>query len=60
MLENIGGTELLVVLIVIFIFFGPKKLPEFGKTIGKGVKEFQNAMRDVRKDIDNAARGDEK
>ncbi len=53
MFENIGGSELLVILFVVFIFFGPRKLPEIGKTIGKGVREFRNAMRDMQQDIKN-------
>ena len=59
MLENIGGTELLVILFVIFIFFGPKKMPEIGKSLGKGIREFRTAMRSVQSDIENAAKGDE-
>ena len=35
MFENIGGGELLLVLLVVFIFFGPKKLPELGKNLGR-------------------------
>ena len=58
MFENIGGTELLVILFVIFIFFGPKKLPEIGKSLGKGIREFKSAMRSVQTDIENATRID--
>ncbi len=59
MLENIGGTELLVVLLVIFIFFGPKKLPEIGKSLGKGMGEFRKAMRGIQTDIENATKFDD-
>jgi len=55
MLENIGGTEILVILFVVFIFFGPKKMPEIGRSIGKGVREFREAMRNIQSDIQNAA-----
>jgi sec-independent protein translocase protein TatA len=58
MFENIGGSELLVVLFVIFIFFGPKKLPELGKNLGKGMREFKKAMRGVQQDIENATKID--
>jgi sec-independent protein translocase protein TatA len=58
--ENIGGTELLVVLFVVFIFFGPKKLPEIGKSLGKGIGEFKRAMRGIQEDIEKAAKPDEK
>jgi sec-independent protein translocase protein TatA len=52
--DNIGGSELLVVLLVIFIFFGPKKFPEMGKSIGKAMREFKSAMRGVREDLEKA------
>jgi TatA/E family protein of Tat protein translocase len=52
MLENIGGSEILVILLIIFIFWGPAKLPEIGKYIGKGVAEFRRTMRDVQDNLD--------
>jgi len=58
MFENIGGSELLVVLFVVFIFFGPKKLPELGKNLGKGMREFKKAMRGVQQDIENVTKID--
>ena len=56
MFENIGGSEILVILFVVFIFFGPKKLPELGKNIGKGIREFRNAMNSVQRDIENSTK----
>ena len=56
MFENIGGSELLVVLLVVFIFFGPKKLPEIGQNLGKGIRSFRNAMRDIQTDIEKATK----
>jgi sec-independent protein translocase protein TatA len=58
MFENIGGSELLVIVFVIFIFFGPKKLPELGKNLGKGMREFKKAMRGIEQDIQNATKLD--
>ncbi len=58
MFENVGGSELLVILFVVFIFFGPKKIPELGKNIGKGIREFRNAMQNVREDIQKATKID--
>jgi sec-independent protein translocase protein TatA len=51
MFDNIGGSELFIVIFVAFLFFGPKKLPEIGKTLGKAVREFQRAMRGIQDDI---------
>ncbi len=56
MFENIGGTELLVVLFVVFIFFGPKKLPEIGKNLGKAVREFKGAIKGIQDDIEKSTR----
>ena len=52
MLENIGGSEILVILLIIFIFWGPTKLPEIGKYVGKGVAEFRRTMRDIQDNLD--------
>lgn len=51
MFENIGGGEMLVILLLILIFFRPKKFPEIGKSIGRGIREFRNAMRDVQEEL---------
>ncbi len=60
MFENIGGTEILVILFVVFIFFGPKKLPELGKNLGRGLREMRKAMRDIQDNVDTAVKGDGK
>ncbi len=54
MFENVGGGELLVILFVILIFFGPKKMPELGKNLGKGIREFKNAMRDIQDGVEKS------
>jgi sec-independent protein translocase protein TatA len=46
MFENVGGGELLVILLVILIFFGPKKMPELGKNLGKGIREFRKDIQE--------------
>ena len=60
MFENIGGGELLLILFVVFIFFGPKKLPELGKTLGKGIREFRSAMRGIQEDIESTTKINDK
>ena len=41
---NIGMGELLVILVIILVLFGAKKLPEIGKALGDGIREFKKAM----------------
>ena len=57
---NIGVPELIIIFVVALIVFGPKKLPELGKSIGKGIKEFRTAMRGLQDDIQNSTKIDEK
>ncbi len=48
---NIGTGELILIVVVIIILFGAKKIPELAQGIGKGLKEFKKAMRDVEDEI---------
>lgn len=41
---NFGTQELFLILIIALVIFGPKKLPEIGKAIGKGINEFKDAV----------------
>src|SRR5215210_1877063 len=47
--EFLGTTELLVVAVVALILFGPRKLPEIGRTVGKGIAEFKRASDDFKR-----------
>jgi TatA/E family protein of Tat protein translocase len=47
-LESIGTTELLMILVVALIIFGPRKLPELGRSLGKGLGEFKRASDDFK------------
>lgn len=51
MLENIGFSELLFIVIAIVVFFGPKKIPEIARMIGKASTQVKNAMRDVESEL---------
>ncbi len=44
MIPNVGPLELVIVLIIALIVLGPKKLPEFGRSVGKGMREFKGAL----------------
>ena len=47
--EFLGTTELLVIAVVALILFGPRKLPEIGRTVGKGLAEFRRASEDFKR-----------
>lgn len=48
-LQNLGFTEILLILLVCLLVFGPSKLPEVGKSLGKTVQEFKNSMNEASK-----------
>jgi sec-independent protein translocase protein TatA len=50
MLGNIGPLEIIVVLIIALIVFGPKRLPELGNSLGKGIREFKDSVTGESKD----------
>ncbi len=50
---GLGVGEILVILVIALIFIGPKKLPELAKGLGKGMREFQNAMRGINTVVQN-------
>ena len=43
-MPNVGPLEIVVILIVALIVFGPKRLPELGRSAGKGIREFKNSV----------------
>jgi sec-independent protein translocase protein TatA len=52
MLGNIGGQELFLILLIVLIFFGAKKLPDLARGLGQGIREFRKAAKDVQEEID--------
>ena len=52
MLGGLGGTEILVILLVILLFFGAKKIPELARGIGQGINEFRKASDQIKKEIE--------
>ena len=53
---QLGITEMLVIFIVALLVFGPKKLPELGKSLGKGIREFRKATNDLKSTWDEQVR----
>jgi sec-independent protein translocase protein TatA len=43
-MPNIGPLEIIIVLVVVLVIFGPKRLPELGKGLGKGMRDFKEAV----------------
>lgn len=53
-LGGVGFQEIMVIGLFVLVFFGAKKIPEFMKGLGKGVKEFKEGVSSVQKDIEES------
>jgi sec-independent protein translocase protein TatA len=51
---NVGPFELIIILVLALIVFGPKRLPEIGRSVGRGLKEFRRASNDLRDEFERA------
>ena len=47
MFGNLGFTEIAILLLILVLFFGAKRIPEIGSSIGKGIKEFKRGLKDA-------------
>ncbi len=48
---GMGGQEILVIMIIILLLFGAKKLPELARSLGQGVKEFRKSVKEISEDV---------
>jgi len=60
MFGSIGGTELMVIMLIALLIFGPRKLPELGRSIGKGLSEFKRASNDLKRSLEEELDVDER
>ena len=51
---GIGPLEIIIVLVVVLLLFGPKRLPDLGRSLGSGMREFKNSVTGKDKDEDEA------
>ena len=58
MLGNIGFSEIMLLMVVVLLLFGAKRIPEIAGSFGKGIKEFKKNMNDVQHDIADSVRDD--
>jgi len=60
MLGSIGMQEILVILLIVLLLFGAKRLPEIGRTLGKGIAQFRKAQRGISEAIEREVEKAEK
>lgn len=51
---NLGMPEILVILVVALLIFGPKKLPELGRSLGQSIREFRRGAQEIREELERS------
>jgi sec-independent protein translocase protein TatA len=54
-----GGTEWLLIILFVIIFFGAKKIPELARGLGRGIREFKDATKGVKSEIEEGLKEDD-
>jgi sec-independent protein translocase protein TatA len=57
---NLGFQEILLIAVVVLVLFGGRKIPEFMKGIGKGIREFNDAKENVKKELEEGMKEKDK
>lgn len=55
-LNGVSGGEIIIIFLVILVFFGSKKIPDFARIMGRGIRQFKDATREIQRDIEDSAK----
>ena len=58
MFGNLGMWEMLIILFIVLLLFGARRLPEIGGSLGKGIREFKGSLKEVEKEVKEIASSD--
>jgi len=59
-IQNIGGGSLVVIILVIILLFGAKRIPELARGLGRGIREFKDATKEIQDDLEEGLRDKKK
>lgn len=57
---SLGGWEIAVILLFLVIFFGAKRIPELARGMGRGIREFKDATKEIKSEIEEGAKEEKK
>ena len=52
-LFGLGGQEIFIILLVVLLLFGAKKIPDLARGLGKGIREFKDASREIKRELES-------
>ncbi|WP_082161504.1 Sec-independent protein translocase subunit TatA/TatB [Rufibacter radiotolerans] len=55
---NLGTGEIIVLVLIVLLLFGAKRIPDLARGLGKGIREFKDATKEIKNDIENASTED--
>ncbi|MEM7549022.1 MAG: twin-arginine translocase TatA/TatE family subunit [Bacteroidota bacterium] len=58
LLFGLGTWEIVLIVLIILIFFGAKRIPELARGLGKGIREFKDATKEIKDEIEDGAKDD--
>jgi sec-independent protein translocase protein TatA len=59
-LGGLGGPEILVIVLVLVLLFGAKKIPELARGMGRGIREFKDATKEIKNELDEGIKDEKK
>ena len=59
-LGDIGTGEIMLIMLVVLLLFGAKKIPELARGMGRGIREFKDATKEIKNEMDNAMKDEPK
>ena len=57
---GLGGQEILLIMLVLLLFFGARKIPELARGLGKGIREFKDATKEVKNQIEEGIKEEDR
>ncbi len=59
-IQNMGGGSIILIVLVILLLFGAKRIPEIARGLGKGIREFKDATKDIQNDLEEGLKDKKK
>lgn len=59
-IQNMGGGSIALIVLVVLLLFGAKRIPELARGLGRGIREFKDATKDIQNDLEEGLKDDKK